>query len=123
MNRYIVSPWNPYPSSQLSSHEDIVHDWKKNLRRELLDSRNVREYDTADFYRFIAQLRALLRADVDRGIYPEVRIDGMKIGATFRGLLYDKSSGRTLSRSMAFDIYARLYRLYRNRSLSAEDLS
>lgn len=70
-----------------------------------------------EYYAFVNKLRVVMRADTDNGMYPEVRVDGMRIGVTSIGLLYEKAHGRILPRELAFGIYARLYDLHKKTPL------
>ncbi len=72
---------------------------------------------TSDYYAFVNKFRVVMRADMDSGLYPEVRVDGMRVGVTSSGLLYDKVHGRILPRDLAFGIYERLYSLHRKTPL------
>ncbi len=74
---------------------------------------------TEEYYAFVNKLRVVMRADTDSGLYPEVKVDGMRVGVTSSGLLYDKVHGRILPRELAFGIYARLYDLHKKTPLFA----
>jgi len=63
-----------------------------------------------EYFDFITHVREKLRPDPETGDYPEVRVDGRRIGVTFEGFLYDKESGETLPRKDAFTVYRLLYR-------------
>ena len=69
------------------------------------------------YYTFVNKLRVVMRADTDSGMYPEVRVDGMRVGVTSDGLLYDKVHGRILPRELAFGIYRRLFDLHQKTPL------
>ena len=58
-----------------------------------------------------------MQAETDRNFYPEVKVDGMRVGVTSGGLLYDKETSRILPRELAFSIYERLYGLHQKEPL------
>jgi hypothetical protein len=67
------------------------------------------KYISEEYFAFVNTLRGKMRANTDKNYYPTIRIDGMELGIDFNGLLYDKTTQRTVARALAFDIYHKLY--------------
>lgn len=72
---------------------------------------------SSDYYSFVNKFRNVMRADIQMNVYPEVKVDGMRVGVTSGGLLYDKVTSRILPRELAFGIYERLYDLHQKEPL------
>lgn len=69
------------------------------------------------YYDFVKTLRSTLMPNPIDNDYPEVKLDERRLGITNQGLLYDKSTGSTLSREDAFNAYKALYRIHRHTPL------
>lgn len=67
------------------------------------------ERNSADFYRYVNELRNSMRADTVNNIFPEVMYDNRRLGITFKGLLYDKKTTELLPTEEAFRAYQYLY--------------
>ena len=85
--------------------------------KEIAENPKLNASPTEEYYAFVNKLRVVMRADTDSGLYPEVKVDGMRVGVTSSGLLYDKVHGRILPRELAFGIYRRLYDLHQKTPL------
>ena len=83
----------------------------KALKKIEIEKKNEKENDR-DYYDFIKRFRKRMQADPVMGHYPEIVVDGRRIGVSFAGLLYDKDNGETLDRPEAFEIYKIVYREY-----------
>ena len=91
--------------------------WAKEILLELrrirvvLEEGNVqRQGMNDDFREFVANFRAKMKANVNTNYYPEVTIEGRRIGVDHKGLLYDKQTLRLLNKADAFRIYSKLYK-------------
>lgn len=91
------------------------------IKAELRKCREQRVAQSAAYYAFVEKLRVTMRADIDKGVYPEIDIDGMRLGVTFSGLLYDKVTGLTLPRELAYTLYAKLFAMHRESPLFDEE--
>jgi len=67
------------------------------------------KYRSEKYFSFVTKLRDKMRANVETNYYPSIKIDGMKLGIDFKGLLYDKRTHKILPRVLAFEVYHRLY--------------
>jgi len=97
--------------------------WAEDLLRELhviktllVQQSQVRD-DSRDFYDFINAFRMAMQAKPEADNYPEVRLDGLRIGVTFTKLLYNKEDGAIFERTKAFEIYKRLYKQHQQKRL------
>jgi len=61
------------------------------------------------YFDFVKLFRERLKADTINEIYPEILYNKRRIGANFRGLLYDKATAKLLHRYEAFAIYEYFY--------------
>jgi len=90
--------------------------WAKKLLAEIAGLKktveNMRKSQW-DYFDFVNRFRKAMMPDPERNYFPEVVVNGRRIGVTFDGLLYDKKSGETISRMDAFEIYGILYRDYK----------
>ncbi len=93
--------------------------WAERLLLEMADLKrtveNMRKSQW-EYFDFIDRFRRCMKPDPERNIYPEVVVDGRRFGVTLDGLLYDKRSGETVSRTEAFRVYSILYRDYKRRN-------
>ncbi len=93
--------------------------WAERLLQEMADLKRVvanTRKSQWEYFDFIDRFRRHMMPDPDRNRYPEVVVDGRRLGVTLNGLLYDKQSGQTVSRTEAFRIYSILYRDYKRRT-------
>ena len=63
-----------------------------------------------NFYRFVKEFRVSMKADTKNSIYPTFEYDGKKLGVDYSGLLYDKTTSKTLSKDEAFRVYKFAYK-------------
>ncbi len=96
--------------------------WVDELQNELQEIKTLLQKLTKDtikpkpkrvkdrkYYKYVQVLREKMRADVDKGIYPELNYNGKRVGINFGGLLYDKSTSEIIPRVEAFEIYDYFY--------------
>lgn len=88
----------------------------KALREEIAGMKTGRDYSMG-YAEFIDNLRQAMRSDVSLKHYPAIEHEGGIYGITVDGLLYDKTTQRTLSRHEAFRIYKALYARHQKQSL------
>lgn len=62
-----------------------------------------------DYYSFVNNLRARMKADTFNNIYPYLVYEDKKYGINFEGLLYEKETNKRISSEEAFKIYKYLY--------------
>ena len=90
--------------------------WAEEMLRELhaiktlLTQQAQSKEDKRGLYDFINLFRKVMQADPQENSYPEVVLNGTRIGVTFAKLLYNKEDGKVFERSRAFEIYNALYR-------------
>lgn len=82
------------------------------LENNALHHQNNNRQDNG-FREFVAQFRKDMQPNTNTNHYPEVMVDGRRIGVDFKGLLYDKKTSKLLSRQEAFRIYRLLYSEHR----------
>jgi len=90
--------------------------WAKEILLELrrirvvLEEGNVqRQGMSKDFREFVANFRTKMKANTNTNYYPEVTVEGRRIGVDHKGLLYDKQTLRLLNKADAFRVYDKLY--------------
>lgn len=88
----------------------------RGLREEMAALKRQQDY-TADYAQFVESLRRALKPVVSKDCYPSIEHEGGNYGFTVDGLLYDKSSQRTLSRHEAFRLYKMLYEKHKKQPL------
>lgn len=103
-------------------HTSNIPLWAEELLREIKAVRRVLEEQNSDnkpyaFYDFINAFRKAMQADTDKNEYPEVEVNGRRVGVTNAGLLYDKSTSKLIERTEAFKIYKTLYEQHKRRPL------
>jgi len=86
-----------------------LKDLKAQLKKTALSQKETDKYTSDDYFTFVTRLRGKMRANVDKNYYPSIKIDGMELGIDFKGLLYDRKTNRTLPRTLAFEVYHKLY--------------
>ena len=100
--------------------QDEIPLWAEDILRELhavkklLAQQQQNKQDDRGLYDFINVFREVMQANVQEGHYPEVELDGERIGVSFKKLLYNKSSGEVYERSKAFELYKALYRQHQS---------
>jgi len=62
------------------------------------------------YYAFVKMFRALMKADVEKGVYPTLFYEGEEFGIDYQGLLYNKQTQKILSREEAFALYEYAYK-------------
>ena len=110
---------NVVPPQQRSENEALwsyVNDMaeelrtlKANINHSSSSSDAQGKYNSEGYFEFVTKLRGKMRANVEKNYYPSIKIDGMKLGIDFKGLLYDRKTHRTLPRALAFEVYHKLY--------------
>jgi len=109
--------WNePIPDWARAMQQELTA-----IRTELRKCREGRAEQSAAYFAFVEKLRVTMRADTDKGVYPEIDIDGMRLGVTFGGLLYDKITSLILPRDLAFAVYEKLFSMHRKSPIFDED--
>jgi len=96
----------------LWSYVDSMAKELRELKAKLHQSQsNIQKisYQSDAYFEFVANLREKMRAHVEKNYYPKIRIDGMELGIDFKGLLYDRETNITLPRTLAFEVYHKLY--------------
>jgi len=77
-------------------------EYKKEYKKSLPD----------DFFEYVRRFKAEMKEDEIYGIYPEVEIDGLRIGVNSNGELYDKSNNKILPKYKSDAILEKLYNNY-----------
>jgi len=67
-----------------------------------------------NYYEFVKEFRMLMKADVEKGLYPKVKYQEKILGVNFKGFLYDTSDNSTLSNNEAFSAYEYFYENQKN---------
>lgn len=80
----------------------------KQLLEEQRNSKNTNK-PSQNFYNFIKEFRISMRADTIQNIYPTFVYNNRMLGVDFKGLLYDKSTSRHLSKDEAYTVYRYAY--------------
>jgi hypothetical protein len=75
------------------------------LNRETREKRKLNKA----YYKFYYEFREKMRERPREGYYPEFEIDGKVYAINTRGLMYNKKSGKILSKKEAFEIYERIF--------------
>ncbi len=108
-----MSPFQRSENDALWSYVNELASELRELREKLkttaLSENMTGKYSSDDYFAFVTKLRGKMRADVEKNYYPSIKIDGMKLGIDFKGLLYDQKTQRTLPRILAFEVYHKLY--------------
>lgn len=83
----------------------------KEIKMLLKDMQNPRrnKRKNQDYFNFVNELRKRLKANTNAEVYPELEYKGKRIGANFKGLLYDKATTKTLPAQEAFALYEYFY--------------
>jgi len=98
--------------------ENSEPSWVVELRTELKEIKELlnalnrprkKRRKTKEYFEFVKLLRERLKADTVNEIYPELLYNKRRIGANFKGLLYDKATAKLLSKHEAFEIYEYFY--------------
>ncbi|MEA1892886.1 MAG: hypothetical protein U9N33_09260 [Campylobacterota bacterium] len=93
--------------------EEILGELKE-IKQLLKEQRNSEIHNSTNkasqkFYNFIKEFRISMRANTIKNIYPTFVYNNRKLGVDFKGLLYDKSTSRLLSRDEAYTVYKYAY--------------
>jgi len=96
--------------------------WAQELLKEIRAVRALLETQRSnqkpyDFYDFVNAFRKAMQADTASGRYPEVEVEGCRLGVTRAGLLYDKETSKEIGRTEAFAVYKTLYEQHKRRPL------
>lgn len=96
--------------------------WAEELLAEIKAVRQLLEVQKPnqkpyDFYDFVNGFRKAMQADTANGHYPEVEVEGCRLGVTRAGLLYDKETSKEIGRTEAFAVYKTLYEQHKRRPL------
>lgn len=92
--------------------------WVKEFRAELKEIKTLlkngikpprKKRKSKAYFEFVDMLRERLKADTEKGIYPELEYKGKRIGVNFKGFLYDKETTNSLSAQEAFEVYEYFY--------------
>jgi hypothetical protein len=100
-------------------HHDETPAWVLRLLKEMETLKktveNMRKSQW-EYLDFVNRFRRRMMPDPEKDHYPEVVVNGRRLGVTLDGLLYDKANGETISRMDAFRIYSILYRDYKRKT-------
>ncbi len=85
----------------------------KSIRAVLLggikkEERDKRRLNKA-YYKFYYEFRERMREREREGYFPEFEIEGRVYAINKNGLMYDKKSGKLLSKNEAFKIYEKIF--------------
>ena len=108
----VVPPKHRTEDEALWSYVNDLAEELRALKAKLHQSPRTNEADpycSEAYFEFVTKLRGKMRANVEKNYYPSIKIDGMKLGIDFKGLLYDRKTHRTLPRALAFEVYHKLY--------------
>jgi len=72
------------------------------------EERNKRRLNKA-YYKFYYEFRERMREREREGYFPEFEIEGRIYAINKNGLMYDKKSGKLLSKKEAFKIYEKIF--------------
>jgi len=67
-----------------------------------------------NYYEFVKDFRQMMKADVEKGLYPKVKYQDKVLGINFKGHLYDTSDNSTLPKDEAFSAYEYFYENQKN---------
>ncbi|MEA3227613.1 MAG: hypothetical protein U9P38_00920 [Campylobacterota bacterium] len=86
----------------------------KEIKQLLKEQRDSKTYTSSnksnqDFFSFLKEFRVSMRADTIKDIYPTFLYNDRKLGVDFKGLLYDKSTLKILSKDEAYIVYRYAY--------------
>ena len=83
----------------------------KSLLKEQKQSfpRDKKIYNDSKYYDFVKEFRIKMKANIEEKTYPTFVYKGRKLGIDFKGLLYDQSTLKTISKKEAFTVYRFAY--------------
>jgi len=91
----------------------------KILLQEQKKQKDIKPTVNRHFYAFIKEFRISMRADTINDIYPTYIYKNRKLGVDFKGLLYDKTNSKILSKDEAYRVYKHAYMNQNNTQCSA----
>lgn len=104
-----------------SGESEEVPQWAKDILKEvrevkqlLIEQQRSQGDNDREYYNFLKIFRTQMRADVEKDLYPSFCYDGIEYGVDRNGLLYEKGSGRTVTKNEAFEIYRYAYQQQKN---------
>jgi len=93
--------------SELKEIKSLLIAQKEHVMSE--PTRTIEPKDDKAYFDFVKRFRIAMRADTQKNIYPIFDYKGKKFGIDFNGLLYDRTTSKTISRHEAFKIYRFAY--------------